>query len=306
MDSNARRPRGGACAWPLALAPMLVALSAPGWADLVLRQRASGFPGTGAPRSVEQVVRVQGGRLRMDDADGARSVIVDLGAERVVELDHGERAWRVTPFSEFRGWRERRRRSRSRLLEGLRETRDPAERARLAEELGVPLDGVWRVATEPVAGPRVVAGHLCQGWSVRENGRETVEVWATDELAPLERLTDFVGGLGLLEEPMAEALAALPGLPLRVRLDLGEEMHEASFLAEALSVEAEGVVGEGAFQVPETYTERREAPEEGTPAPCEACGGPCPDDTPQALRMRYRGRWILFCSEACKELFRRE
>lgn len=230
------------------LASSLLAVSlaaAPPPAALCFEQVVTSFV-NGRQRGPEQRLRVchAGPRMRVEPSDAA------AGPTLILRLDRNE-AWQLDP---------ERRVARRLDVEALR-ARSHLDLATAGELLGADEEG--GVRSEPLAGTRTIAGHVCRGWRLRSGSTRLELQLATDlpiGVDAFAQLLEWTGASQSLGGLMSE-LRRLPGFPLETRSRTTVLADTIETLASVTRVEA-GPLDDALFEPPPGYAieEEREEP----------------------------------------------
>ncbi len=208
----------------LALAALAI-LGVPPWAtatDVTIRQRVtSSMPGA---KPHEEMQYITATKHVSDSAE--RRTIVDLEAKTLTSVDKEKKTYWVMTAEDLRRQREALEQQLARM---------PPEARRMMESMDSP------VTLKPTGRTERIAGYEATEYAI-EGGATTGSVWMTTAIdVPMDEKEweRFAGGAGARQGPgakLAEAMAALKGLPLRSTMTTAMGPSRYSATTEALEV----------------------------------------------------------------------
>jgi uncharacterized protein DUF4412 len=189
---------------------------------------------------------------------GEQIIIFRLDQEKMYVVNPAKKTYSEMTFADLEAAAEAQKEMMKKQLEFM----PPEQRKALEKQLGTGKDA--KVEVEKTSEKRDIAGRSSMKHVVKEDGKETMTVWVTDDVkeykslkADFDALTKRMGALNPGMKGIAAAAEKIEGFP--VEKDMKEMGKETVTKIESRSVP------DSEFEVPADYTK--------TPSPFEALGG---------------------------------
>ena len=195
-------------------------------------------------------------KIRM--SDGERDTILDLGAGRILSIDHRKKEYSEVTLAELEGMMQQ---ASAQMDEAMKNV-PPAMRDQMAKMMGGAAGGVASSISVTKGGSRTVAGYACQEYTISIGGSVKNETCNTTALTPPFDPTQF-RKMWSFSNPafmnaaknaakMTEQLQQIQGLPLAEKSSVSVMGRNMTTIKEATEVR-KGAIPASAFEAPAGY-----------------------------------------------------
>ena len=195
-------------------------------------------------------------KIRM--SDGERDTILDLGAGRILSIDHRKKEYSEVTLAELEGMMQQ---ASAQMDEAMKNV-PPAMRDQMAKMMGGAAGGVASSISVTKGGSRTVAGYACQEYTISIGGSVKNETCNTTALQPPFDPTQF-RKMWSFSNPafmnaaknaakMTEQLQQIQGLPLAEKSSVSVMGRNMTTIKEATEVR-KGAIPASAFEAPAGY-----------------------------------------------------